>query len=94
MIVFEGRRAWKRTGTCLLTSQTGTGMPRKNAFGTPQYGAYLSAALHVKLPVSFGQQPKLRNDHISGFNYSTISASQISQRLSWACQRCRIPVLL
>ena len=51
-------------------------MPRKDAFGTPQCGAYLSDALWMKLPVSFGQQPKLRNDHVIGVNYSTISASQ------------------
>ena len=50
--------------------------PGKTLSARPNAGRTLRRFPCMKLPVSFGQQPKLRNDHVIGVNYSTISASQ------------------
>ena len=75
VIVFEERSAGNEVGRAYSRPKQALACPGKTLSARPNVGRTLSAAFRVKLPVSFGQQPKLRNDQIIGINYATISAS-------------------
>lgn len=66
-----------RVGRAYSRPTAGTAKrPEKNAFGTPHIGACFQRCLLIEIGRFAVDSMKLRNDHVIGVNYSTISASQ------------------